>query len=57
MTSIQSLRTSKEFWNKGEKRALLSDLVTRTRCVERPRWSDRNAKRKKKKKRKRVGER
>lgn len=52
---------SKEFWNKGERRALLSDLVTRTRCVERTRWSDRNAKRRKRmrkrRKRKRGGER
>lgn len=48
---------SKEFWNKGERRALLSDLVTRTRYVERTRWSDRNAKRRKRRKRKRGGER
>lgn len=34
---------------------MLSDLVTRTRCVERTRWSDRNAKRKRK--RKQAGER
>lgn len=48
---------SKEFWNKGERIALLSDLVTRTRYVERTRWSDRNAKRRKRRKRKRGGER